>query len=149
MSQRCNYVRGFQEEPGAVASGRLLTFLGGAVSIADMSNDGQGNELGRRIRLARERKGWTQAELARRVKVGPRTVGGWERGETTPLNRMGALEEVLGPGVVSPAEPQVTKGRGRAEVQVMLAHFDDLSQLELLRLSRLVQDIALGVDGDD
>lgn len=50
---------------------------------------------GPEIRAARERKGWTQQELAAAIKVGMRTVGNWERGETVPKNRMAALEAVL------------------------------------------------------
>jgi len=112
-----------------------------------MSNREQGNELGRRIRRARERKGWTQRQLAAEVGVGSRTVGGWERGETVPLNRMGRLEEVLGPGI-DPAAAEVKVSRGMSgEVALMFAHFEELSQMDLLRLSRLIQDIALG--GED
>ena len=48
------------------------------------------------IREARERMGWTQAELAMVVGVGQRTIGNWERGETVPKNRLGRLREVLG-----------------------------------------------------
>lgn len=38
----------------------------------------------------------TQQELADEVGVSKRTIGGWERGESVPRNRMGALAEVLG-----------------------------------------------------
>lgn len=51
---------------------------------------------GDEIRRLREARHWTQADLARRVGVGPRTVGGWERGESVPRNRMGALRELFG-----------------------------------------------------
>ena len=50
---------------------------------------------GPEIRAARERKGWTQQQLAAEIKVGQRTIGNWERGETVPKNRMAALEAVL------------------------------------------------------
>jgi transcriptional regulator with XRE-family HTH domain len=52
-------------------------------------------ELGRRIRAGRERRQWTQQQLAEAVGSSVRTVGGWERGETIPQNRLGALEFVL------------------------------------------------------
>lgn len=63
-------------------------------------------DLGTAITVARERKRMTQQQLAEAVGVELRTVGGWERGESKPRNRMAALEEVLGvslrPGTVGP-----------------------------------------------
>ena len=50
---------------------------------------------GDQIRQARERKGWNQTKLARAVGVGARTVGNWERGDSSPKNKMAKLEEVL------------------------------------------------------
>lgn len=38
----------------------------------------------------------TQQQLADEVGVSKRTIGGWERGESVPRNRMAALAEVLG-----------------------------------------------------
>jgi transcriptional regulator with XRE-family HTH domain len=65
-------------------------------------------EMGRRIRAERERRQWTQQQLAEKAGVAVRTVGGWERGETVPQNRLGALEFVL----------DVDLGSGRAVVDV-------------------------------
>jgi transcriptional regulator with XRE-family HTH domain len=58
------------------------------------------NDLGTRIRRARERMRWTQQQLADALstperRVALRSVGSWERGETVPRNSIGALEEVL------------------------------------------------------
>lgn len=53
-------------------------------------------DLGMRIRRARERKRWSQRQLADAVSAGTRTVGRWERGEAVPRNRIGTLEQVLG-----------------------------------------------------
>src|SRR5690348_11825534 len=36
------------------------------------------------IRLERERRGWSQADLAERVGCEPKTIGRWERGERLP-----------------------------------------------------------------
>jgi len=38
----------------------------------------------RRLRLARERRGWTQEELAERIGASPLSIGRWERGSVTP-----------------------------------------------------------------
>jgi transcriptional regulator with XRE-family HTH domain len=53
-------------------------------------------ERGLKIRRARERLGWTQRELASYVGASHKSVGNWERGTTSPKNRTGALEAVLG-----------------------------------------------------
>ena len=55
------------------------------------------SDLGVRIRRARERKRWTQQELADALDVSLRAVGGWERGEVVPRNSLGALEAALAP----------------------------------------------------
>jgi transcriptional regulator with XRE-family HTH domain len=54
------------------------------------------DSLGILIRRARERKHWTQAQLADAVGVSSRAVGDWERDVKAPRNRLGALEQVLG-----------------------------------------------------
>jgi transcriptional regulator with XRE-family HTH domain len=41
-------------------------------------------EVGRRIRDARDEKGWKQKDLARAVHVEPTTVSRWERGASAP-----------------------------------------------------------------
>ncbi len=48
------------------------------------------------IKAARERRQITQAELATELGVSMRTVGNWERGDSIPRSRMGALVEALG-----------------------------------------------------
>src|SRR5262249_33527204 len=63
-----------------------------------------GSDLGVRIRRARERKRWSQQELADELSklrpdkppVGVRSVGRWERDEAVPRGDLGALEYVLG-----------------------------------------------------
>lgn len=54
------------------------------------------DELARRIRTAREEKHWTQEDLGRQVGVTSRTVINWEARGRPPMNRIGALEKVLG-----------------------------------------------------
>jgi transcriptional regulator with XRE-family HTH domain len=62
------------------------------------------DDLGTRIRRAREAKGWSQEDLARALPkrpdgrgTGTRSIGRWERGETVPRGALGALEVVLAP----------------------------------------------------
>jgi transcriptional regulator with XRE-family HTH domain len=52
--------------------------------------------IGLVIRRARERKRWTQRDLAEAVGVSRASVDAWENNRTYPRNRIGALEEVLG-----------------------------------------------------
>lgn len=54
------------------------------------------NISGEAIKEARERRRITQQELADELGVSLRTVGAWERGESVPRSRMGAIREALG-----------------------------------------------------
>jgi transcriptional regulator with XRE-family HTH domain len=50
-------------------------------------------ELGRRVRAARTYAGVSQIDLARRLGVGPDTLGRWENGKTAPGYKREALLE--------------------------------------------------------
>lgn len=50
---------------------------------------------GEQLRRARERRGWTQEQLAEAVGVTFRSIGNWERGEV-PASREARLRDVLG-----------------------------------------------------
>jgi transcriptional regulator with XRE-family HTH domain len=52
--------------------------------------------LGTKIKRARERKRWTQQQLADAVGRNVKTVNNWETGRTEPASSLGAIEEVLG-----------------------------------------------------
>jgi ribosome-binding protein aMBF1 (putative translation factor) len=53
-------------------------------------------ETGRRIVEARKRRGWSQKELACRLKVKRERVGNWERGENAPrLEELALLGRIL------------------------------------------------------
>jgi transcriptional regulator with XRE-family HTH domain len=53
-------------------------------------------ELGARIVKARMRRGWRQAELARRLGVQRERLGSWERGRRAPrMEELVLLSEVL------------------------------------------------------
>lgn len=58
--------------------------------MSDMNIDAEA------IKAGRERRRLTQAELATELGVSMRTVGSWERGESVPRNRIGALRDALG-----------------------------------------------------
>lgn len=68
-------------------------------------------DLGTTIKRARERKRWTQQQLAEAVGVSQKTIDNWENGRTEPRSSLGALEVVLdvnlsgGTGVESSADP--------------------------------------------
>jgi transcriptional regulator with XRE-family HTH domain len=67
--------------------------------------------LGDQVRKARKAKGWSQAELARRASVSPRTIWNWEHTGPIPEDRVPQLREALGvtfqpyPGMTWPNAP--------------------------------------------
>lgn len=52
--------------------------------------------IGTAIKRARERRRWTQRQLADALGVNTKSVDNWENGRTSPRSSIGALEEVLG-----------------------------------------------------
>ena len=52
--------------------------------------------IGLRIKRARERRRWTQRQLADALGVNIKTVDNYENDRTKPRNSTGAIEEVLG-----------------------------------------------------
>ena len=59
---------------------------------------------GQELRLARQRAGWTQGQLAERLNVALRTVGSWERGHVPP-SRVALVMEQLGDHWLLPGVP--------------------------------------------
>lgn len=51
---------------------------------------------GKRLAIARQRKGYSRPELAERLGVTPRTIGGWEAGAVIPEDRIPSLVQILG-----------------------------------------------------
>lgn len=51
--------------------------------------------LGTKIKRARERKRWTQQQLAEAVGVSQKTIDNWENGRTSPRSSLGAIEQAL------------------------------------------------------
>lgn len=58
---------------------------------------------GQQLRTARERRGWTQEQLAKELGVTFRSVGNWERGEV-PANREARIRDVLGGDLAEPGQ---------------------------------------------
>lgn len=52
--------------------------------------------LGTTIKRARERRRWTQQQLADAVGVSQKTVDNWENNRTLPKSSLGAIESILG-----------------------------------------------------
>ncbi len=52
--------------------------------------------IGDLIRRARERRRWTQQQLADRIHVDRKTVDNWENDRSYPRSAIGALEQELG-----------------------------------------------------
>lgn len=66
--------------------------------------------LSARIALARERRDWTQEELAKRLGVSKREIQRWEAGETVPQgqNRLALMRELAIYGLPPPLEEKST-----------------------------------------
>lgn len=61
--------------------------------------------VGERIRKAREEKGWSQRELARRTEIHFNSINAWENGRTTPTKvYVAVLEGALNVSLRPPAE---------------------------------------------
>ena len=77
--------------------------------------------IGTAIKRARERKRWTQRQLAQALGVNIKSVDNWESGRTSPRNSIGALEEVLGIDLSgeAPREPDVLQPTDQWEADVL------------------------------
>jgi transcriptional regulator with XRE-family HTH domain len=92
------------------------------------------NDLGIRIKRARERKRWSQQQLAAALGVGARSVGRWERGEAEPRNSIGALEAVLGVDLTSGEPPDPN------EEALMALDLDPAERRKLIEAYRAIRD---------
>jgi transcriptional regulator with XRE-family HTH domain len=98
--------------------------------------------VGERIVRTRQRRGWSQAELARRLEVTRERLGKWERGATSPgLEELVWLSEVLQVPVwelglgESPEEPLSS-----AEMMTLARYFVAMNRLLRPWLERLRQE---------
>jgi transcriptional regulator with XRE-family HTH domain len=78
-------------------------------------------EIGERIRLARERKGWTQLNFAIEAGVSPSSVQRWEAGKLPRVRRLMELAELLDVEVSEFIEPVSDRD---AEMNARLARIE-------------------------
>ena len=69
-------------------------------------------EVGRRIALARQRKGWTQLAFALAANVSPSSVSRWERGALPPVRELVRVAAVLEVDVAELVEEPPRDDRG-------------------------------------
>lgn len=82
---------------------------------------GGGRMLGARIAALRRGKGWSQAELAERLKISPSAVGMYEQGRREPaLDLLVELARLFGVSVDYLLTGQVTPGQERQDVEVLI-----------------------------
>lgn len=87
-------------------------------------------EFGAGLRQARERKGWTQKDLAERLEVHPNDVARWERGDRTPsdparLVQMAraldtTVEALVGLAPAKPTEREAYQQGGRTAADLFI-----------------------------
>jgi transcriptional regulator with XRE-family HTH domain len=79
--------------------------------------------VGLRIKRARERKRWTQVQLADAIGVTQKTIDNWEHDRSYPKSAIGALEDVLGVSLDGDgAEMRIVSPRAR---RVLRQELDD------------------------
>jgi transcriptional regulator with XRE-family HTH domain len=81
---------------------------------------------GTSIRRARERKRWTQRQLADALGVNIKTVDNWENGRTSPKSSIGAIEDVLGVSLTEDGAPPSHPPRESLREQV--ARIEELTR---------------------
>jgi transcriptional regulator with XRE-family HTH domain len=63
-------------------------------------------EIGRRIKAARERKGWTQLQFALEAGKSPSTTYRWEHGRLPPVHELVRIAGLLDVDVTELVEPE-------------------------------------------
>lgn len=80
-------------------------------------------EIGRRLAVAREAKGWTQFDLANEASVSVSSIQRWESGKLPPVRelvRMAGLLDIETDELVTPTEAAATDEEFRREVRGQL-----------------------------
>lgn len=105
--------------------------------------------IGQRIRILRERKGWTQTELAKALGISPQSVQQWEDPnpdvQVSPRNRrLTHVADVLGVTVPDLVDQEKTRSDSRDYV-----YCGGLSDRERYAVNMLVNALRLGKDDED
>lgn len=106
------------------------------------------DSIGRRLKAARVKKGFSQAELAERIGVSQAAVGQWERGQYAPRGRnLNSLNEVLGPDLRleeaqdwDPPPPVLSPSEFRAGKRVAAAKVEDKAEDKSEDISTQMRD---------
>ena len=88
-------------------------------------------QVGERIRAARQAKRWTHEELARQMGVNWRTVQRWQKGQLPRMNTLLRLAEVLDVShgyFVEPEDSLATVTDLRERVDKLARRVEDLTQ---------------------
>jgi transcriptional regulator with XRE-family HTH domain len=95
-------------------------------------------EIGRRIKTARNRKGWTQLQFAYEANVSPSSVQRWEGGQLPPVRELMRVADVLGVSADEFVEPEVSQDEDRLRTIVQ----EEVSELQaqLGRILELLQE---------
>lgn len=109
--------------------------------------------LGESIRRAREKRDWTQDELAHAVGVSTMTIRNWESGKHAPKNALARVEEVLGIAIESNTierGPTISKASDAQLIGELINRLHDRNS-RLAELQREIADLQAGrvinVDG--
>jgi transcriptional regulator with XRE-family HTH domain len=94
--------------------------------------------LGTRIKRARERKRWTQQQLAKAIGVDRKSVDNWENDRTQPRSSLGALEEVLGPLTGEDRQARIIAPALRRVIREQVA-FGQISEEDARRVTGLLE----------
>jgi transcriptional regulator with XRE-family HTH domain len=95
-------------------------------------------EVGRRIKEARERRGWTQLYFATEVaSVSPSSVARWESGKLPPIRELMRLADLLDVPVEELVEPSVGDSEETRLRQAVRAELAEIRELLESLLSRL------------
>lgn len=109
------------------------------------------------VQAAMAARGMNPGDLARKGNVDPGTVGDFLSGQRWPkLRTQGRIEDALGwpagtiaavvngaepPG--SQAEPKVYRQKVSGEMEILFAHYGELTPMERMRLAQRIQEEAM------
>lgn len=103
--------------------------------------------IGTSIKRARERKRWSQRQLADVLGVDRKTIDNWENGRTSPRSSIGAIEEALDVNLTdgqSVVTPEASSPQAREDLRDQLRRLESLAREVRARL-----DDEEGRDYDD